>query len=108
MKLRNLRIGARLAIGFGSLLALLAGVVLISNGLNSQNKRFLIAGIKTATNKVMQANAMKSALLEDGVAIPNIGLQSDVAQMQKQEARVKQQSTLYAAARDRLKATGLS
>ena len=108
MKLRNLRIGARLAIGFGTLLALLAVVVLISNGLNSQNKQLLIAGIETASNKVMQANAMKSALLEAGVAIRNIGLLTDVAEMQKQEARVKQQNTLYAAARERLKAGGLN
>jgi methyl-accepting chemotaxis protein len=108
MKMRNIRIGARLAIGFGSLLALLAVVVLISNVLNAQNKRHLIDGMETAASKVLLANAMKSALLEGGIAIRNVGLQSDVAEMQKQEARVKAQNALYAQARDRLHKIGLS
>jgi methyl-accepting chemotaxis protein len=108
MNLRNLRIGTRLAIGFGSLLALLAMVVIMSSVLNSHNKRDLIAGIEAANGKVVLATTMKTALLEAGVAMRNIGLQSDVGEMQKQEARVKQQNTRYAAARERLSALGLS
>jgi methyl-accepting chemotaxis protein len=108
MNLRNLRIGTRLAIGFGSLLALLALVVIITNVLNGQNKRELIAGIEAANSKVVLATTMKTALLEAGVAMRNIGLQSDVGEMQKQEAQVKQHNTRYAAARDRLSTSGLS
>lgn len=56
----------------------------------------------------MLANSMKSALLQGDVAIRNVGLQSDVAEMQKQEARVKAQAALYAEARERLMKTGLN
>ncbi len=45
MNLRNLKIGTRLAAGFGTLLALLAVVVLINTVLSNANRSRLNAGI---------------------------------------------------------------
>ena len=41
---------------------------------------------------------MKSAMLETGIAMRNIGLQSDVNLMQKEEAKVQDQRKRYDAA----------
>ena len=108
MDLRSLRIGTRLWTGFGVILAILALMVVIGNALTTQNKQKLIAGLELANSKSTYAATMKSALLEGGVAMRNIGLQPDVAAMQKEEGRVKAQNKRYAEARDKLSALGLT
>ncbi|WP_198358836.1 HAMP domain-containing protein, partial [Noviherbaspirillum autotrophicum] len=108
MNLRSLRIGARLWTGFGVILAILAMMVVTGNVLTTQNKQHLITGLEQSNNKGLYAATMKSALLEAGVAMRNIGLQSDVGAMQNEEARVKAQNKRYADARDKLAALGLT
>ena len=108
MNLRSLRIGARLGIAFGTILAILALMVVIGNVLTTQNKQKLVQGLETSNNKNMYATMMKSALVEGGISMRNIGLQSEVGAMQKQEAQVKAQSARYAEARDKLVALGLT
>lgn len=108
MNLRKLRIGARLGLGFGIILAILALTIVLCNALNAHNKQQLIAGLEVSNNKRVLVATMKSALLEGGVAMRNIGLQSDVAAMQKEEARAKEQNKRYAEARDKLAALGLT
>jgi methyl-accepting chemotaxis protein len=108
MNLRSLRIGARLWAGFGIILAILALMIIIGNVLTTQNKQKLIEGLELSSNKGSLVATMKSALLEGGVAMRNIGLQSDVTAMQKEELRVKTQSQRYAEARDKLAALGLT
>lgn len=108
MNVRNWRIGTRLAAGFGISLAILAAMVSISVVLNSQNKQQLIAGLEGADAKRVLAATMKSALLEAGIAMRNIGLQGDVAAMQKEEARVKLHQKRYDDARVKLAALGLN
>ncbi|HVK93403.1 MAG TPA: methyl-accepting chemotaxis protein [Noviherbaspirillum sp.] len=108
MNLRSLRIGARLGVGFGTILAILALMVIVGNVLTTQNKQKLIEGLELSNYKGMLAATMKSALLETGIAMRNIGLQSDVTAMQKEEARVKAQNARYAEARDKLIALGLN
>jgi len=108
MNLRSLRIGARLGASFGVILAILALMVVVGNALTTKNKQKLIEGLEHSNNKGLLAATMKSALLEGGVAMRNIGLQSDVGAMQKEEARVKEQNRRYAEARDKLSALGLT
>jgi methyl-accepting chemotaxis protein len=108
MNLRNLRIGARLGTAFGIILLILALMVVVGNVLTRKNKDKLIEGLELANSKTLLATTMKSALLEGGVAMRNIGLQADVAAMQKEEAEAKAQSTRYAEARDKLAALGLT
>lgn len=108
MNLRGLKIGARLGVGFGAILAILVLSIVIGNVLTANNKETLIDGLVTSNTKSQLVATMKSALLEGGLAMRNIGLQSDVGEMQKEEARVKVQSRRYADARDKLTALGLT
>ena len=108
MNLRSLRIGARLGASFGVILAILALMVILGNALTTRNKQRLIEGLEISNTKGVLATTMKSALLEGGVAMRNIGLQSDVGAMQKEEGRVKEQNKRYAEARDKLSALGLT
>lgn len=108
MNLRSLRIGARLAIGFALVLALLASVVIGGNLTRERSMRQLTRGLESATGKAALAEKMKSALLEGAMATRNIGLQADVAGTQAEEAKVKEQHKRYAQDRDQLVAIGLS
>ncbi|MBB5608838.1 MULTISPECIES: methyl-accepting chemotaxis protein [unclassified Janthinobacterium] len=108
MGLRDFKIGTRLSIGFGSILVILVVVILSANGLNYRNKAELLAGLELADQKNTQAGLMKSTMLETGIAIRNIGLQSDVGLMQAEEAKVQQYHKRYDAARDKLASLGLS
>jgi methyl-accepting chemotaxis protein len=108
MEFRNLRIGARLGIGFGVTLTALILVLVGSNLLNSKNRDELLSSTASANAKVMLAIKMKSNLLEGGIAMRNIGIQSDVGAMEQQNVLVKATQKDYSAARDQLVATGLN
>jgi len=108
MNLRDFKIGARLGIGFGSILAILVIMVLMTNYLNYSNKSKLTSGLELSTEKNLEAGMMKSAMLETGIAMRNIGLQSDVSLMQKEEQKVKDQRSRYDKALASLKAQGLN
>ena len=108
MNLRDVTIGTRLRIGFGGILAILVAMVLLTNYLNYNNSKRLEDGLTVASAKSLQASTMKSAMLETGIAMRNIGLQSDVSLMQKEEQKVKDQRALYEKALNDLKALGLS
>ena len=107
MNLRDYKIGVRLGIGFGSILLILVAMVLSANYLNYSNKAKLTAGLELSTAKSLQAAAMKSAMLETGIAMRNIGLQSDVSLMQKEEEKVKDQRKRYETAIGGIKGLGL-
>ena len=108
MGLRNFKIGTRLGIGFGSILAILVIVVLAATALNYRNKAQLLSGLELASEKNTQASTMKSAMLEMGIAMRNIGLQGDVGLMQVEEGKVREQRKQYDGARDKLGKLGLS
>ena len=104
MGLRNFKIGTRLGIGFGSILAILVVVVISANALNYRNKAQLLSGLELASEKNTQASAMKSAMLEMGIAMRNIGLQGDVGLMQAEQTKVGEQRKSYETGRDKLAA----
>jgi len=108
MNLRDFKIGMRLRIGFGSILAILVAMVIVTNYLNYSNKANLRQGLEVSSGKGVQAAIMKSAMLETGLAMRNIGLQSDVSLMQKEEEKVKDNRKRYDQARDKLQNAGLS
>ena len=108
MNLRDFTIGTRLRIGFGGILLILVAMVLMTNYLNFSNKSKLTTGLELSTAKNLQAAAMKSAMLETGIAMRNIGLQSDVSLMQKEEQKVKDHRAHYDKAVADLKALGLN
>src|SRR5471032_457611 len=108
MNLRDFNIGTRLSIGFGSILLILVAMVLAANFFNYSNKSQLTKGLQLSTAKSLQAATMKSAMLETSIAMRNIGLQSDVNLMQKEEAKVQDQRKRYDAASAQLKSLGLN
>ena len=108
MNLRDFTIGTRLRIGFGGILLILVAMVLLTNYLNFSNKNALTNGLELSTAKNLKAGEMKSSMLETGIAMRNIGLQSDVSLMQKEEQKVKDQRTRYDKALADLKALGLN
>jgi methyl-accepting chemotaxis protein len=107
MNLRNFRIGERLGIGFGIIFTILVATVALTIFLNIKNKEKLVAGLEIANSKSVLATTMKSGLLETGIAMRNIGLQTDVNLMQKEEAAVKLDRKAYSEAHAQLIALGL-
>jgi methyl-accepting chemotaxis protein len=102
MNVRDLNIGTRLAVGFGSLLLIIAAMAVLSNALNARNKSALMAVLASSDQKIGYALEMKSAMLAAGIAMRNSGLLNDVSLMQQEQAKVKQANARYAAARAQL------
>ena len=108
MSLRSLRIGTRLAIGFGIILAMLIVALAADNIVSTRNREAMIAGLEVSNAKSALAADIKGALLEGGIAMRNIGLQSDLGAMKKEEEKVKALRKRFTEARDKLSALGLS
>ncbi|MBY0455079.1 MAG: HAMP domain-containing protein [Burkholderiaceae bacterium] len=106
MNINNLRIGTRLKIGFGIILALLIAVVVIVNVSNANNRARLFEGLEAASIKVQLTTTMKGEQLEGVVAIRSIGLHTEVSAMNKEEARLKEHRKLFSQAREKLMAMG--
>ncbi|MBC7860816.1 MAG: HAMP domain-containing protein, partial [Burkholderiaceae bacterium] len=107
-KLSSLRIGMRLRIGFGTILALLVAALLTASVVSTSNRESLFQGFRTASTKVDLTTRMKAAQLEGVVAIRSIGLHTDTGAMNKEEERLKAQRKLFAEARDQLLAMGVT
>jgi methyl-accepting chemotaxis protein len=108
MNLRSLRIGTRLTAGFGIILAMLIAVLVADNLISTRNRQSMIEGLEVSNTKSMLAAEIKSTLLESGIAMRNIGLQTDLGAMKKEEERVSALRQRYAQAHDRLAALGLA
>ena len=108
MDLRNFRIGTRLGVGFAVILGGLIMVLVLANSLSASNRNTMVEGLTLASQKQLLANNMKSALFESGIAMRNIGIQSDVSEMQKEEAKVKLHRKNYEDAKSKLSSLGLS
>jgi methyl-accepting chemotaxis protein len=108
MNLRNLRIGTRLGIGFGVILTMLIVLLIADSFFSSSNRRQMIAGLELSNAKTTLAGAMKSGLLEGGIALRNIGLQTDMGEIDKLKTVAKVHRARLIEARDKLIATGLS
>ncbi|MFZ6771653.1 methyl-accepting chemotaxis protein [Undibacterium sp. SXout7W] len=108
MNLRHLRIGTRLAVGFGVILASLILILIIDSVFSARNRQQMVDSLELSNNKSTQAALMKSAMLEGGLAIRNIGLQSDIAEIDKQKVVVKTQRERFLNAHKALLALGLN
>jgi methyl-accepting chemotaxis protein len=107
MKLRSLRIGTRLAIGFGIILAMLIIALGADSFVSTRNREAMIAGLEVNNAKTALASDIKGALLEGGIAMRNIGLQSDLAAMKKEEQKVMALRKRFTEARDKLTSLGV-
>lgn len=108
MNLRNYRIGTRLKFGFGVVLSILVIMVILAVTLTMDSKSKLVDGLRTADIKSQAVSTMKNSLTDIGIAMRNIGLLADVAAMQKEEARIKEDRKKYEAAKKKLSEVGMT
>src|SRR5258708_24281290 len=81
MFLRNLRIGTRLALGFGAVLAVMLTVSIAGTWLGKKSRDDLAGVVATAGAKQNLAAEMKARALEQAAVMRNIGLHSDLKAM---------------------------
>src|SRR5450830_461260 len=108
MNLRKLKIGTRLGVGFALILLGIVIVMLVVNAMNSSNRQNVEENLSLASQKQALANTMKSSLFEAGIAMRNIGIQSDVGEMQKEEGKVRAERKVYDNAREKISLLGLT
>jgi len=107
MNMRSMRIGLRLGLGFGAIL-LVAGALLVGSLISgSVNRTVLLETLQRAAAQQELAVEMRKALLSSAVAVRNMGLQTKVEGVQKDEAEAKKQRATYLVNKAKLEAAGL-
>jgi len=107
MDLRDLNIGARLGLGFGLILLSASALLVGTMASNATSRSGLQQTLERASELEQEAVSMRHALLASAVAVRNMGLQSKVEEVQKDEAVAKKERANYLAAKARLEATDL-
>ncbi|HEY0855867.1 MAG TPA: methyl-accepting chemotaxis protein [Albitalea sp.] len=107
MNLRNLRIGVRLGLGFGLILLLATVTLLGAMRGQAASRDDLKQSLQRAAAQQQLAVDMRLALLNSAVAVRNMGLQTQVEAVQRDEAEARKQRAAYLAARAGLEDTGL-
>jgi methyl-accepting chemotaxis protein len=107
VELRDIRIGARLGLGFGIILP--AFVTTVATGIVSGNRqRVALANtLQRAGDQQALVADMRDALMNSAVAVRNMGLQTTVEAVQKDEADARQHRKAYLATRQTLEDNGL-
>ncbi len=108
MNLRNLRIGTRLGLGFGLILLLTSLMLLGAMWSQAASRSSLKLAEQRAAAQEQLAFEMRLTLLSGAVAVRNMGLQTEVAAVQKDEAQARKQRAAYVAAMRQLEQAGLS
>ncbi|HEX4782150.1 MAG TPA: methyl-accepting chemotaxis protein [Usitatibacter sp.] len=106
--LRSLRIGTRLALGFGLVLAIVLAISVAATWLGQKSRDDLAAVHAATGNKLTLASDMKALALEQSAVMRNIGLHSDIKAMQADEDRARSLGKALDDARDRMAALPLS
>ena len=108
MNLRNVNIGVRLGVGFGVIL-LAAGVLLAGSMISgAANRGKLHGAMSDAMEREDLAAAMRSGLLTSAIAVRNMGLQTTMEAVQKDEALAKSARQAYLASRAKLESRSLA
>ncbi|MEP7070665.1 MAG: MCP four helix bundle domain-containing protein, partial [Usitatibacter sp.] len=108
MFLRNLRIGTRLGLGFGAVLAIMLAVSLAGTWLGKKSRDELAAVAATAGAEPKLAGEMKALALEQSAVMRNIGLHTDIKAMQVDEDRARSLGKAYDDAREKMSRMGLT
>ena len=102
MNLRSLKIGARFGLGFG-LILVSVGVMLVGAMVsNAVSRDTLLKTLQDAARQEDEAVLMRHTLLSSAVAMRNMGLQTTVDNVQKDEAVARKERGNYLAAKARL------
>jgi len=102
MVLRQIRIGARLALGFGAVLAVLIAVTFGGTWLGKKSRDDLAGVVAAANVKQTLAAEMRAYALEQSAVMRNIGLHSDIKAMQVDEDRARTLGKQSDEARERM------
>ena len=108
MVLRKLKIGSRLAVGFGAVMVLLVGAALGAVVLDKLSRDRLTHTLAAASAKEQLAVEMKLVALEQSSALRNLVLISDQKGMAAENDRIKSLAASMDATRERLSKTELS
>ena len=108
MVLRRLKIGSRLAVGFGAILAMMVAVALGAVLLNKMDRDQLTATIAAANAKEQLAIEMKLIALEQSSAMRNLVLVPDLKGMSAIQERIGSLAQSFDAAREGISRLNLS
>jgi methyl-accepting chemotaxis protein len=95
MNLRNFRIGTRLAVGFGSILAVMLAGLVATTVIDERSRTSLAAALETARARESMAAEMRAASLAQSGAMRNIALHSEIKGMQDDEAKARKLGARY-------------
>jgi methyl-accepting chemotaxis protein len=107
MNLRDMTIGLRLGLGFG--ITLLAASVMLVGTLasNGASRAALLETLQRASAQQVLAAEMRKSLLLSAVSVRNMGMQTKVEGVQKDEAEAKKSRAAYLEAKSKLEASGI-
>jgi methyl-accepting chemotaxis protein len=108
MLLRKLKIGTRLALGFGAILAIMMAVSVGGTWLGKKSRDDLAAVHDGTASKLNLAAEMKALALEQSAVMRNIGLHTDIKAMQLDEDRARRLGKAFDDARERMAGMPLS
>jgi methyl-accepting chemotaxis protein len=108
MKLHDIKIGYRLMLGFGLMLALMVGITAIAAIWSQQSRAHLTAAVGQASAKSAYVAAMRRSLFQQGLAARNIGATTDLNAMQKEMEKILAAQKDYQRNQTALAATGLT
>ena len=95
MKFGNLKIGVRLAAGFGLVLALLVACVFLSISRLASVQHSLEEIVEVNNVEMNLATAMRVTVMDRMIALRNVALLTDMAQMEPEVERIKRQQEKY-------------
>ena len=107
MLLRKLKIGTRLALGFGAVLAVMLVVSMGATALGQKSRHDLATMLESSRQKEVLAGDLKVLVLEQSAVMRNIGLHSDVKSMQIDEDRARRLGKMFDEKLDKLSALSL-
>ena len=104
MKIRNLKIGARLGLGFGIILALLAALIALSLNKMAMINDVLLDVVDDNNVKIEAASTMRDAQRRAYIAVSNLILLNDAPAMAAQDRQLAAARADYAQAAKQLQA----
>jgi methyl-accepting chemotaxis protein len=108
MNLRHFSIGARMAAGLATILLIATVLLGISLVGSARDRAALGEAVQLANSRTEHALGMHQALLHMGIAVRNMGLQTEVDGVNAAEAAARKARADYLDHKKRLEATGLS